>query len=42
MVSKIVTGIRKYKTTSYFPNISKLYDELFPTSFSAKSSIEVN
>ena len=42
MVSKIVTGIRKYKTTLYFLNISKLYDESFPISFSGKSSIDVN
>ena len=30
-MSKTVISVRKYKTTSYFPNSSKLYGKSFPT-----------
>ena len=30
-MSKTVLSVRKYKITSYFPNISNLYGKSFPT-----------
>ena len=32
-MSKTAISVRKYKTTSYFPNISKLCGKSFPTTF---------
>ena len=33
-MSKTATSVRKYKTTLYFPDISKLYGKSFPTNSS--------